>query len=155
MILGTLIGPQVYQFSDLLSVHLAVSLFLLHFLLLLFFYYYLSKNCFLAVDLARLYQGTTNLGQNRWKNKIALPTPNQGQKKTWCILLLFLRFSTIVSARMFFRLWTWPGIRRLHILDKTGGKLDPPPPPPVKDEAFLDRGRGVPSLNVKSSHFTY
>lgn len=29
------------------------------------------------------------------------------------------------------------------------------PPPPVKDEAFLDRGRGVPSLNVKSSHFTY
>ena len=145
MILGTLIGPQVYQFSDLLSVHLAVSLFLLHFLLLLFFYYYLSKNCFLAVDLARLYQGTTNLGQNRWKNKIPLPTPNQGYKKTWCILLLFLRFSTIVSARMFFRLWTWPGIRRLHILDKTGGKLDPPPPP-VKDEAFLDRGRGVPSL---------
>ena len=71
---------EVYQFSDLLSVHLAVSLFLLHLLLLLllFFYYCLSKNCFLAVDMARLYQGTTILGQNRWKNKIPLPTPNQG-----------------------------------------------------------------------------
>ena len=140
MILGTLIGPQVYQFSDLLSVHSAVSLFLLHLLLLLlllFFYYCLSENCFLAVDMARLYQGTTILGQNRWKNKIPLPTPNQGQKKTWCIFLLFLRFSTIVSARIVFQLWTWPGIR-----SKTGGKLEPPPPP-VKDEAFSDRGRGV------------
>lgn len=46
--------------------------------LLLFFFYCLSKNCFLPVDLARLYQGTTNLGQNRWKNNIPLPTPNQG-----------------------------------------------------------------------------
>ena len=93
MILGTLIGPQVYQFSDLLSVHLAVSLFLLHFLLLLFFYYYLSKNCFLAVDLARLYQGTTNLGQNRWKNKIPPPTPIKDRKKHGAFFFVFLLLS--------------------------------------------------------------
>ena len=80
MILGTLTGPQVYQFSDLLSVHcnpLSSSSFC---------YYCLSKNCFLAVDLASVYQGTTNLGQNRWRNRISLPSPKlivSGDYKSW------------------------------------------------------------------------
>lgn len=73
--------------------------------LLLFFFYCLSKNCFLPVDLARLYQGTTNLGQNRWKNNIPLPTPNQGWKKTWCISSFFY----CCLSKKCFRLWTLPG----------------------------------------------
>ena len=43
-------------------------------------------------------------------------------------------FSTIVSAKIVFCLWTWPGcIRGLQILDKIGGKIKSPSPPPIKD----------------------
>lgn len=46
-------------------------------------------------------------------------------------LLLLLFFSSIVSAKIVFCLWTWPGcIRGLQILDKTGGKIIYPPPHP-------------------------
>ena len=91
MILGTLIGPQVYQFSDLSSLHLFV--------------------------------------------------------------IIFFFFSSIVSAKIVFCLWTWPGcIRGLQILDKTGGKIISPSPPQIRDRkkhgAFLRFSTVVSARNV-------
>lgn len=134
MILGALIVPQVYQLSDLLSVHLAEYLFLLHHLLLLFFYYCLSKNCFLAVDLARLYQGLQILDKTGGKIKSPSPPPIKDRKKHGAFFFFFFVFLLLSQQELFSG--CGPGqvnnycIRRPHILDKTGGKLDPPPSPP-------------------------
>lgn len=107
MILGTLIGPQVYQFSDLLSVHLAVSLFLLrHLLLLLFFSTIVSvKIVFCLWTWPGCIRGLQILDKTGGKIKSPSPPPIKDRKKHGA----FLRFSTVVSARNVFRLWTLPG----------------------------------------------
>lgn len=133
MILGTLVGPQVYQFSDLLSLHLFVIIF--------FFFSSIvsAKIVFCLWTWPGCIRGLQIL--DKTGGKIISPSPPQikDRKKHGA----FLRISTVVSARNVSGCGPCQVncIRGLHILDRIGGKLDPPPP--VKDEVFLERGREV------------
>ena len=101
MILGTLIGPQVYQFSDLLSVHLAVSLFLLHFLLLLFSTIISAKIVFWLWTWPGCIRGLQILDKTGGKIKSPSPPPIKDRKKHGAFFFFFFVFLLLSQHECF------------------------------------------------------